>query len=273
MRSEHSTHHCLATLGAQPRCRSGSRQAGWLSAQRHHSFHKHLGKACFMWAEICWEAERWVIFPFLSPFLVLLSKKSHPCSPLKAHSTLHPSVISLCLTLAYLWQISPAGVLHRPALSSPNPVFLPDPSLFLTMSLLFAQSLHVLGCLLPCFPPQGRLHLHFSLEASSTPLPILSDGSRGSTGVFFFSVDVLAAVVALGSWDQQFQGNSYWVFVPLQWPFPSVGMLGALQLTAFYCVNCTHWGDMWLVLCLFFDWVLFLSFLTVLSLGLFFLSP
>lgn len=65
------------------------------------------------------------------------------------------------------------------------------------MTVLFAQSLHVPGCPLPCPSAQGHFHLHFSLEASLTPFPTLSSGYQGSVGVFLLLVDVLTAVMAL----------------------------------------------------------------------------
>lgn len=175
MRSERSTHDCLAALGAQPHCRSGSRQAGWLSTWRQRSFHE-LSSCLQRFAERQ-NSELFLLQSFSSPLI-------QKFQPLKDHSTLHPNVISLSLTSAYLCQTPPTVVLQHPALP-----FTSQPCLTGSQSpLLFAQSLQGPGCLLPCPTPQGHLHLHFSLEASSTPFPALSHASWGGTGVFLFSV-------------------------------------------------------------------------------------
>lgn len=88
---------------------------------------------------------------------------------LSTESPQHPSVVSLTFASACLCQIPPAVVLRYPALSSPSPVFSPEPSLFPTRTLLFAQSPCVPGCLLPCPLPQGRLHPRFSQNLSPHP--------------------------------------------------------------------------------------------------------
>lgn len=88
---------------------------------------------------------------------------------LSIESPQHPNVVSLSFALAYLCQIPPAAILHYPALSSPSPVFSPDPSLFPARSLLFTQSPCVPGCLLPCPLPRGHLYPHFSRSLSPHP--------------------------------------------------------------------------------------------------------
>lgn len=94
-------------------------------------------------------------------------------------------------------------------LSPPNPFFLPDPRLFSLLCHCYSPKASMSQpAFFPAFHPQGHLHLHFSLEAFSTPFPTIPDGSQGSTGVFLCSVDILAPVMALSVWVQQFQGNS-----------------------------------------------------------------
>lgn len=139
--------------------------------------------------------------------------KAHtPCTPM---SPLCPSALHISARFLQLQCFS-----IQLCLSAPSPAFLLDPSLLPTVTVLFAQSLHVPEYPLPCPSAQGHLHLHFSLEASWTPFPTLSSGYQGSMGIFLFLVDVLTAVMALNSGISNLKEISTKLLYPLQELFP-----------------------------------------------------
>lgn len=121
-------HDCLAALGAQPCCRPGSRQAGWLLAWGDAPF-GHPGRSCLLRAGslFCRDVLRgnMVVFPslcFPQSFSCSPTPKSHPCSPLKTHSTLQPqchlpvSRLSTFVPDSSCWAPSPSSFTFQPCL-------------------------------------------------------------------------------------------------------------------------------------------------------------
>lgn len=150
-------------------------------------------------------------------------------------------------------------------LSTPSTAFLLDPSLLPTMTVLFAQSLHVPGCSLLCPSAQGHLYLYFSLKASLTTFPTLFSGYQGSMAGFLFLADVLTDVMALSPGISNLKEISTKLLCPSQELFPQNHdhvwwmLYSLLHFTVLTVPTDVHWSDVYLGLWGFFPSFIFIA--------------
>lgn len=146
-------------------------------------------------------------------------------------------------------------------------------TLFPTMPLLFAQSLHVTGCVLPCLPPPRSPSLAFQPGGFLHTLPYNTwwlPGKHRGFSLLSWCFWCCNRSQCLGS---AISRKFLLSFCSPTRSFPSKLSLGISLLWVFYCVGCTHWGDVCLIL--WGVWVFFsLSFIFIVpysvALGFFF---